>query len=80
MKGRITKLSVAGATCYAIWGCLHIYGGYNVFMLGDSVDPGMVRGLPPLPGTDRIPHPTNSSKMSVDFLPRHGPLLLLAVS
>ncbi len=45
MKGRITKLSVAGATFYAIWG-LHIYGGYNVFMLGDSVDPGMVRGLP----------------------------------
>jgi hypothetical protein len=44
MKGRITKLSVAGAACYAIWGCLHVYAGYNVFMLGDSVDPGMVRG------------------------------------
>ncbi len=40
----------------------------------------MVRGLPPLLGTDRIPHLTNSSMMSVDFLPRHGPLLLLAVS
>ena len=31
-------------------------------------------------GVDRIPHPTNSSMMGVDFLPRHGPLLLLAVS
>jgi hypothetical protein len=29
MKGRITKLSVAGAACYAIWGCLHVYAGYN---------------------------------------------------
>jgi hypothetical protein len=36
--------------------------------------------LPPLPGIDRIPHLTNSSMMGVDFLPRHGPLLLLAVS
>jgi hypothetical protein len=44
MDSRITKLSIAGAACYAIWGCLHINAGYNVFMLGDSVDPGMVRG------------------------------------
>ena len=44
MNGRITKLSVAGAACYAIWGCLHIYGGYNVFMLGDLVDSCIVRG------------------------------------
>jgi hypothetical protein len=29
MKGRITKLSVAGAACHAIWGCLHVYAGYN---------------------------------------------------
>jgi len=36
--------------------------------------------LPPLPGIDRIPHLTNSSMMGVDFLPQHGPLLLLAVS
>jgi hypothetical protein len=44
MKGRITKLSVAGATCYAIWGCLRIYGRYNVFMLGDSTDPARCGG------------------------------------
>ena len=44
MKGRITKLSVAGAACYAIWGCLRIYGRYNVFMLGDSTDPARCGG------------------------------------
>src|ERR1700730_18290519 len=43
-RSSITKMSLAGAICYAIWGCLHIYAVYNVFMLGDSVDPGMVRG------------------------------------
>jgi hypothetical protein len=43
-RSSITVLSVAGALCYAIWGCLHIYAGYNVFLLGDLVDPGMVRG------------------------------------
>jgi hypothetical protein len=43
MKGMITKVSIAGAACYAIWGCLHIYAVYSVFMLGDSV-PGMVLG------------------------------------
>jgi hypothetical protein len=32
--------------------------------------------LPPLPGIDRIHHLTNSSMMGVDFLPRHGRLLL----
>ena len=41
MKGMIRKMSIAGAACYSIWGCLHIYAGYGVFMLGDSVDPGM---------------------------------------
>jgi hypothetical protein len=44
MQDRITKLSVAGAICYAVWGCLHTYAGYNLFLLGDTVDPGMVRG------------------------------------
>jgi len=44
MDSRITKLSIAGAICYAVWGCLHIHAGYNVFLLGDSVDPGIVRG------------------------------------
>ena len=38
------KVSVVGAARFAIWGCLHIYGGYTVIMLGDLVDPGIVRG------------------------------------
>jgi hypothetical protein len=37
-------LSVSGSICYAIWGCLHIYAGYKLFLLGNSVYPGMVRG------------------------------------
>ena len=43
MQDKITKLSIAGAICYAVWGCLHLYAGYSVFLLGNSVDPGLVR-------------------------------------
>jgi hypothetical protein len=43
-QGKITALSIVGAACYAVWGCLHMYAGYNAFLLGDLVDPGMVRG------------------------------------
>jgi hypothetical protein len=44
MRSTMTKLSIAGAIFYAIWGCLHMYAGYNVYSLGDTIDPGMVRG------------------------------------
>jgi hypothetical protein len=43
-QSSITKLSLAGATCYALWGCLHLMAGYNVYLVGTTLDPGMVRG------------------------------------
>ena len=44
MQGRITKLTVAGATCYAVWGCLHLMAGYNVYLVGVPLEPSMVKG------------------------------------
>jgi hypothetical protein len=40
----MTKLSVAGAICYALWGCLHLQAAYLVFRLGAALEPGMVQG------------------------------------
>jgi hypothetical protein len=41
---RITKLSVAGAICYALWGCLHLQAAHAVYRVGAALEPGMVRG------------------------------------
>jgi hypothetical protein len=40
----MTKLSVAGAICYALWGCLHLQAAYLVFRVGAALEPGMVQG------------------------------------
>jgi hypothetical protein len=40
----VTKLSVAGAICYALWGCLHLQAAYLVFRVGAALEPGMVQG------------------------------------
>jgi hypothetical protein len=40
----LSTLSVAGATCYTLWGCLHLRAAYSVYRLGAAVAPGMVRG------------------------------------
>jgi hypothetical protein len=40
----MTKLSVAGAICYALWGCLHLQAAYAVFRVGAALEPGMVQG------------------------------------
>jgi hypothetical protein len=40
----MTRLSIAGAICYALWGCLHLQAAYLVFRLGAALEPGMVQG------------------------------------
>ena len=40
----ITALSVAGAICYVLWGCLHLRAAYAVYQLGAALAPGMVQG------------------------------------
>jgi hypothetical protein len=40
----VTKLSVAGAICYAIWGLLHLQAAYAVYHLGAALQPGMAQG------------------------------------
>jgi hypothetical protein len=30
----MTKLSVAGAICYVLWGCLHLMAAYAVYRVG----------------------------------------------
>jgi hypothetical protein len=40
----VTALSVAGAICYVLWGCLHLWAAYAVYQVGAAVVPGMVRG------------------------------------
>ena len=44
MQGRITMLTTAGAACYVIWGCLHLFAGYSVYSVGTSMSPGMAQG------------------------------------
>jgi hypothetical protein len=39
----ITKLSIAGAICYAIWGCLHLQAAYAVYHVGAALEPGMAQ-------------------------------------
>src|SRR5262245_8361792 len=40
----VTKLSIAGAICYALWGCLHLQAAYAVYRAGAVLEPGMVQG------------------------------------
>ena len=44
MQGRITKLTIAGTACYTAWGCLHLFAGYSVYLVGTSMGPGMAQG------------------------------------
>jgi len=40
----VTKLSIAGAICYALWGCLHLQAAYAVYHVGATMEPGMAQG------------------------------------
>ena len=43
-QSSITKLSLAGAICYALWGCLHLQAAYAVYSVGAALEPGMAQG------------------------------------
>jgi hypothetical protein len=43
-RSSITKMSLAGAICYALWGCLHLQAAYAVYHVGVALEPGMARG------------------------------------
>jgi hypothetical protein len=43
-RSSVSKLSVVGAICYAIWGCLHLQAAYAVYHVGAALEPGMVQG------------------------------------
>lgn len=40
----ITKLSIAGAVCYALWGCVHLSAANGVYHVGAAIEPSMVQG------------------------------------
>jgi hypothetical protein len=40
----VTKLSVVGAICYALWGGLHLQAAYAVYHVGAALEPGMAQG------------------------------------
>jgi hypothetical protein len=44
VRTSISKLSVVGAICYALWGCLHLQAAYAVYHVGVALEPGMVQG------------------------------------
>ncbi|HEY2529266.1 MAG TPA: hypothetical protein VGJ20_15180 [Xanthobacteraceae bacterium] len=43
-RSPLTKLSIAGAVCYALWGCLHLQAAYAVYRVGAGLEPGMAQG------------------------------------
>jgi hypothetical protein len=43
-RSSVTKLSIAGAICYALWGCLHLSAAYAVYHAGAALESGMVQG------------------------------------
>ena len=43
-RSSVSKLSVVGAICYALWGCLHLQAAYAVYHVGAALKPGMVQG------------------------------------
>ena len=42
-RSTMTKLSVAGAICYVLWGCLHLMAAYAVYRVGAALAPGMAQ-------------------------------------
>ena len=44
VRSSVSKLSVVGAICYALWGCLHLQAAYAVYHVGAAREPGMVQG------------------------------------
>ena len=44
VRSSISKLSVVGPICYALWGCLHLQAAYAVYHVGVALEPGMVQG------------------------------------
>jgi hypothetical protein len=44
VRSSVSKLSVVGAICYALWGCLHLQAAYAVYHVGAALEPGMVQG------------------------------------
>jgi fumarate reductase subunit D len=42
-RSSITKLSIAGAICYALWGCLHLQAAHAVYHVGAALEPGMAQ-------------------------------------
>src|ERR1700752_4763128 len=43
-RSSVTKLSIAGAVCYVLWGCLHLQAAYAVYHVGAAMEPGMPQG------------------------------------
>ena len=39
-----SKIAKIGASLYVIWGLLHLVAAYKVFLLGSSLEAGMVQG------------------------------------
>ena len=44
VRSSVTKLSIAGAICYALWGCLHLQAAHAVYHVGAALEPGMAQG------------------------------------
>lgn len=40
-RSAMSKLSVAGAICYVLWGCLHLMAAYAVYRVGAALAPGL---------------------------------------
>jgi hypothetical protein len=40
----VTTLSVVGAICYVLWGCLHLQAAYAVYKVGSALEAGMAQG------------------------------------
>jgi len=40
----VTTLSIAGAICYAVWGCLHLQAAHAVYQVASALEPGMAKG------------------------------------
>lgn len=44
MRSAVSAVSVTGAICYVLWGCLHVRAACAVYQLGGGLAPGMVQG------------------------------------
>ena len=42
-RSAMSKLSVAGAICYVLWGCLHLMAAYAVYRVGAALAPGLAQ-------------------------------------